>query len=267
MNRQITVIGAGISGLTLAYWLSKSDHDVLLLEKNNYAGGTMETEISDGFLFDRGPNSGLETTPLIREIVDDIGLTDEMVYASSEAKKRYILRHNTLWALPTGPGTFLNTKLFSKRAKLRLLAEPFIPKNSTDGEGYDTTVASFVRRRLGQEFLDYAVSPFISGVFAGDPEKLSIKSALPRLYNLEEQYGGLIKGMIKGKRERKKSGETSKQHARMFSFLHGMQSFPQAISRSLKDKPVYEAEVVAVRPIKKNIDGYTVIYNKDNKQY
>ncbi|MDH7605825.1 MAG: protoporphyrinogen oxidase, partial [Melioribacter sp.] len=120
----------------------------------------------------------------------------------------------------------------------------------------------FVRRRLGQEFLDYAIDPFVSGVFAGDPNKLSVKSAFPKLYRLEEVYGGLIKGMIKGAKERKQRAEQSKQSAKMFSFVNGMQSFPESIAKKLEANILYDCKVQSV---KKNLEGWNVFYEKDDQ--
>lgn len=227
---RITILGAGISGLATAHWLHRDGFDVTVLEAGDEPGGSMVTRREEGFLVDCGPNSGLDTTPLIQRLVEEVGLANEWVYANDAGGRRYILKRGRLHALPTGPGAFLKTKLFSAGAKCRLLAEPFIGKSD---DGYYQSIADFVRRRLGREFLDYAINPFCSGVFAGDPEKLSVKSAFPKLYRLEEVYGGLIKGMIKGAKERKARRETSKQHARMFSFTGGMQSFPKAIAMTL----------------------------------
>jgi len=260
MSTKIVIMGAGISGLAAAYWLHKDGFDVTVLEKSGGAGGTMETVREGGFLFDRGPNSGLETTPLIGKLVHDAGLQDEMVYADETGNKRYILRRNSLHALPAGPGSFIMTRLFSPRAKLRLLAEPFIGRSD---DGYYQSVAQFVRRRLGNEFLDYAVNPFVAGVFAGDPEKLSVKSAFPKLFRLEEEYGGLLKGMVKGARERKRRTETSKQSAKMFSFRSGMQTLPRAIGALLKDSVVYNADVTA---IERSGGGYLVRYRHGGRE-
>ena len=239
-KKKITVLGAGISGLATAHWLEKEDYDVTILESSFEPGGAMMTKFVDDFLVDFGPNSGLETTPKIKEIVDDIGLTDEMIYANQEGNIRYILKNDELVPLPTSPIKFITSKLFSTNAKLRLMKEPFIGKSE---DGYYQSIAQFVERRLGKEFLDNAIDPFVSGVFAGDPSKLSVKSAFPKLYRLEELYGGLIKGVIKGARERKKRKEDSKQNAKMFSFKKGMQSFPRAIANNLKGNIFYEAEI------------------------
>lgn len=242
MNKKIVVIGAGISGLATAHSLKKDGFNVTILESKKEAGGAMETIRENGFLIDFGPNSGLETTPLIRQLVDDVGLSDEMIYANESSNKRYILRDNELHTLPTSPPAFIKTKLFSTKAKFRVMAEPFIGKSE---DGYYQSMAQFVKRRLGQEFLDYAIDPFVSGVFAGDPNRLSVKSAFPKLYRLEEVYGGLVKGMIKGTRERRKRAEQSKQSAKMFSFLNGMQTFPKTIADKMKENIFYECRVMS----------------------
>jgi protoporphyrinogen/coproporphyrinogen III oxidase len=240
---KITILGAGISGLAAAFWLNRKGFEIAVLESAKEPGGSMVTRYEDGFLIDYGPNSGLETTPLIAKLVEQAGLKDEMIYASETSNKRYILRNNQLHALPTHPVAFLKTKLFSPKAKLRLLAEPFSRKSR---EGYYQSISEFVKRRLGREFLDYAVNPFVAGIFAGNPDRLSVQSALPKLYRLEELYGGLFKGLILGAKERKKRAEPSKQRARMFSFKRGMQSFPAAIADKLGSRIRYDCEVESV---------------------
>ena len=129
MKKKIVVLGAGISGLTIAYLLNKDGYDVTVLEKNEGPGGSIETKVENGFLFDRGPNSGLETHPLIGQLVEELGLQDELIYASKEAVRRYILRDNKLHPLPLNPVSLLKTDLFSGKAKLRLLGEPFIGRS------------------------------------------------------------------------------------------------------------------------------------------
>jgi protoporphyrinogen/coproporphyrinogen III oxidase len=261
MMKKITVLGAGISGLATSYWLDKDGFDVNILESKDCPGGSMESSSEDGFLIDYGPNSGLETTPLIRKLVDEIGLSDEMIYASEVSNKRYILRNNKLHVLPTNPNLFFKTKLFSVKGKLRLFGEPFIGKSD---DGYYQSIAEFVQRRLGKEFLEYAIDPFVSGVFAGDPYKLSVKSAFPKLYRLEEVYGGLIKGMIKGASERKKRNEESKQSAKMFSFINGMQSFPKTIAVRLKDKIEFGTKVLKAE--RNNANKWKIVYEKEGSQ-
>src|SRR4030065_684888 len=242
-QKKIVIIGAGISGLTTAYLLYKEGYDVVVLEQRDNVGGSIETVDANGFLFDRGPNSGLETTSLIQQLVKELNLESQFVYAKREGNKRYILRNGQLHALPMSPPAFFKTKLFSGKAKLRLLAEPFIGRSR---DGYYESIAEFVKRRLGKEFLDYAINPFVAGVYAGNPEDLSVKSAFPKLYELEEKYGGLIVGTIRGIRERKKRAEVSKQSARMFSFIDGMIALPKAIEKYFGNNILLSSEVTSI---------------------
>ncbi len=257
-TKKIVILGAGISGLATAYLLNKNGFDVYILEKKKEVGGSMESVYDNNFLFDRGPNSGLETTPLIGQLVEELDLKGQMVYANKKGNKRYILRNNRLHPLPMSPPAFLKTKLFSTSAKLRLMAEPFIGRSK---DGYYQSIADFVKRRLGKEFLDYAINPFVAGVYAGNPEDLSVKSAFPKLYELEEKYGGLIVGTIKSMKQRKQRAEKSKQSAKMFSFKDGMQAFPSAIAKYLENKVITSAEVNSI--IKKE-NGYLVNYKIGN---
>lgn len=224
----LIVIGAGISGLTAAFWAKRSGWEVTVLEAAPVPGGTMRTVHENGWLVETGPNSALETTPVFREMYALLGMESERRYANAESNKRYVLRGGRLYPIPMSPGAFLATRLWSTRGKLRLLKEPLIGRGTKE-----ETIAEFVERRLGRELLDYGINPFVAGVYAGSPEQLSVRSAFPKLYALEEKYGGLIKGMIKGARERKRRAEVAKDRARMFSFARGMQTFPDALARSL----------------------------------
>ncbi len=259
-NKKVVVIGAGISGLTAAHILHKVGYDVTTLEKNDKVGGSIETVVENGMLFDRGPNSALETTPIIAQLVEKLNLKDQFVYANKEGNKRYILRGGELHALPMSPPAFIKTKLFSGKAKLRLMKEPFIGK-STDG--YYQSIAEFVTRRLGSEFLDYAINPFVAGVYAGNPEDLSVKSAFPKLYALEEDYGGLIVGTIRSIRKRKKRREQSKQSAKMLSFKDGMHILPKAIAKNLGSRIKLNADVVSIR--KTGEGKFGVTYKNDGQ--
>jgi oxygen-dependent protoporphyrinogen oxidase len=235
---KVVIIGAGISGLTAAWRLRKLGVDVIVLEKQGEAGGTMRTLLDGDWMIESGPNSALETTPYFKQIFEELGISESMRYANNAAEKRYIMRDGNLHALPMSPGAFLSTNLWTLRGKLRLLKEPFVGRADKE-----ETIAEFVERRLGREFLDYAINPFVAGVYAGNPEHLSVRSAFPKLYALEEKYGGLIKGMIKGRRERKKRAEKAKDRARMFSFDKGMGVFPAAIAAHLGDAIKYNCTV------------------------
>jgi oxygen-dependent protoporphyrinogen oxidase len=230
MDCDVVVVGAGISGLATAFHLQRTGRSVRVFEAAPRAGGVIGTRRRDGCLLETGPNSTLDTTPLIGELLDAAGLAGERVDATAVAARRFVLRGGRLVALPTSPGAFLATSLFSLGAKLALVCEPFVAPCPPDRE---ESVAGFVRRRLGAEFLDYAIEPFVAGVYAGDPERLSLRAAFPRLHALEQRYRSLIRGQIFGVRERARNRERAKNTASSFSFRNGMQTLTDALARAL----------------------------------
>ncbi len=248
LKKKVAIIGGGISGLTAAFWLKSNGIDVKLFEKNDRVGGSIRTEIKEGFLVEYGPNSTLDTTPLIDKLLDELGILEEKVLATRESDKRYILRAGKIFPLPMGPGAFLTSKLFTKSAKFRLMKEPFIKSKANAHE----TIAEFTHRRLGQEFLDYAINPFVAGVFAGDPQMINVKTAFPRLYELEQRYGSLIKGAMKSSRQRKKSREKSKRSAKTFSFNNGMQTLTDAIYSKINSDVSLNSNIEEIVQIQEN---------------
>ena len=251
LDADVVVVGAGLSGLTTAFRLAQQGVRPRVVESAARPGGVIGSVRRDGVLYERGPNSGLDTTPLINELLAAAGIADERVDASAEAARRYILRDGRLAALPTSPPAFFATRLFSWRAKLALLREPFVKAAAADAE---ETIAAFVRRRLGAEFLDYAIEPFVAGIYAGDPDKLSVPAAFPRLFALEQKYGSLIRGQIIGARERKKSAEKAKNAAVSFSFREGMQTLTDALARGL---PIEHG--VRAAGLRREVDGTFVL--------
>ncbi len=244
INVDVAVIGAGISGLATAHFLKKQGVKTVVLEKNNRPGGSIQTVQQDGFLIEYGPNSTLDTSPILHELFRDLGIESELEYANEHSKNRYIVRSGKLHPLPLSPGAFLKTRLFSTSAKLRLLKEPFIKASDPTVE---ESLADFVQRRLGREFLDFAIDPFVAGVYAGLPEQLSVQIALPKLYALEQNYGSLIKGTILGIRERKKRQEVSKQSARLFSFRRGMQQIIDQLQQELGENLFLQVRLESLR--------------------
>ncbi len=226
----VVVVGAGISGLVAGFELARAGRDVVVVERGERAGGVIGTQERDGALYELGPNSTLDTSPVINDLLQRAGILEQRVNASAIASRRFIVRDGEPIALPTSPGAFLTTRAFTLRAKLRLAREPFIPPAPPETE---ESIAQFVRRRLGNEFLDYAIDPFVAGIYAGDPNAISVPAAFPRLHALEQKYGSLIKGQIKGARERKRNAEQAKNTAGSFSFLRGMQTLPDGLARAL----------------------------------
>ncbi len=258
-SKSVVVIGAGISGLCVAYWLMKRGASVTVLEKDSEPGGTMRTVRDDGWLIETGPNSALETTPLFEQLFQELGIAEQKIYADPASARRYIVRRGRLLAIPMSPTTFLTSSLWSIGGKLRLLKEPFVGRARSE-----ESVADFVRRRLGREFLDYAINPFVAGVYAGNPEDLSVRAAFPKLYSLEEKYGGLIKGAIKSRQERKQRKEVAKNRAELFSFANGMQTLPKALAAGLGNSIKLNASVNHIVPMRAGkFPIYTISYSQD----
>jgi oxygen-dependent protoporphyrinogen oxidase len=244
----VVIVGAGISGLVSAFGLKERGAKVELLEAAPRGGGVIGTRHRNGALVEHGPNSTLDTSPLINELLDRLGIRGERIATAADAAKRFVVREGKLVALPTTPGAFFTTPAFSLGAKLRLLREPFIDAAPA---GTEESIAAFVRRRLGAEFLDYGIDPFVSGVYAGDPERISVSAAFPRLHALEQKYGSLIKGQILGMRERGKSAEKTKSTAGSFSFRRGMQTLTDALTNAVG----HIETGVHVRRIERGADG------------
>lgn len=230
MKGTVCIIGGGITGLTAAHRLVREGVSVKLFEAGDRPGGVIRTTREKGFLAEHGPNSILLTSPVIMDVIADAGLSDRVARPGDVASTRYIVRDKKPVPLPASPQKFLTTPLFSARAKLRLLAEPFIGRAPAH---LDESLGDFVRRRIGREFLDYAINPFVAGVYAGDPEKLSVRHSFPKLHELEQKYGSLIRGQIMGRRERKNRAEVGKNEAGMISFDEGLQLLPDTLAAAL----------------------------------
>ena len=222
----VAVIGAGITGLTAAFRLQRAGIPVVLHEASDRSGGAIRSVRQGGYLAEGGPNTILETSPLIAELVREVGLEGRVLRPDPDSEARFLVRGRRPVALPSSPFGFLTTPLFTPLAKLAILREPFLPRRTDSTE---ESVAQFVTRRLGREFLDRAVDAMVAGIYAGDPEKLSVTQAFPKLAALEERYGSLLRGQILGARDRRKSGEVAKDRAPKLSFDEGLEVLPLSL--------------------------------------
>jgi protoporphyrinogen/coproporphyrinogen III oxidase len=241
------IIGAGISGLTAAYYLKKAGRDVLLIESSDRAGGVIQSLDAEGFIVERGPNS-LRGTHEFLDLAEELGMTDELVTGDPKAPA-YVYFNGELHPVPMSPPALVKTKLLSTAGKLRLLGEPFVRRRADAGE---ESLASFVRRRLGDEILERLVAPFVSGVYAGDAERLSVQASFARLAELEAQSGSLVRGAIKAARvaRKNKAAEKPKRSLRPYrlcSFRHGLEQLPQRLAQQLGASLLTEARVSAIR--------------------
>ncbi len=254
--KKIIIIGGGISGLTTAYWLQKYGFDVTILEKEKRAGGSIRTEKENGYLIECGPNSTLDVFQEVDDLCTELNIIEQKILADRTNKNRYVVRDGRLRLLPTSPSQFFTTDLWTLRGKLRLMGEPFIRQYR---DTLEESIASFVVRRTGQEFLDYAIDPFVTGVYAGNPERLSLKSCFPKMYSLEQGYGGLVRGALFGRKKQ----EGPKRKMRLISFRDGLQTLPDAIAGTLGDHFIGECAVTAVRRTR---DGFEVVAEKGGEQ-
>ena len=250
--KSVAVIGAGITGLTAAFYLKRKGIPVTVYEASGRAGGVIQSVRKDGYLAEFGPNTILETSPKISQLIRDAELESRRLDSASKAEARYVVRYQRPIAMPGSPLGFFTTRLFTAKAKLAVLREPFVPARR---DGREESVAQFVQRRLGQEFLDHAIDALVAGVYAGDPYKLSVQQAFPKLAQLEARYGSLIKGQILGARERKQRGEVAKERAAKFSFDEGLQVLPDRLRERLNDAVRFNT---SVRAFTKTASGWTL---------
>jgi len=241
--KKVCVIGGGISGLCVAYQLKKKGVEVLLFERNAACGGNIQTERNGDFLIEWGPNSTLVSNHLF-ELIAELGLLEAVATANATAKKRYVLKKDNLHSLPLKIAQIIGTNIFSTRTKFKLLREPFVKSKSPENE----SVAEFFRRRFGQEVVDYAVDPFVSGIFAGNPDKLSVKYAFPSLFQMEKDYGSILKAFVLGKKE-KPSGFLPKGISRTVSFKDGMRTLTDKLAENLRDEIRTETEILKIEKV------------------
>ena len=211
------IIGAGISGLSLAYFLEKRNKPCLLFEASAKAGGYIQSERIGDYLLEYGPNTLLADSSLVG-FVKEIGLKKELIATEPVSNNRFIYKDGCYRKLPTKPLALFSSNFFSWKAKLSILLELFHKSIGAPNE----TIADFFSRHFDKEILDYVVDPFVSGIYAGDPEQLLMEKTFPELLALEKQYGSILKGFI---RSRKKLARKT-----TYSFANGMQTLPQALS-------------------------------------
>ena len=224
-EKKVAIIGAGITGLTTAFYLKAAGIPFHIFEKASRTGGVIETVKKDGFVFEKGPNSGVLANTETVEFFEELKNHCSPEPARPEAEKRLIWKNGKWHSLPSGIIGGITTPLFTWRDKFRLLGEPFRKK----GTNPDETLSEMVIRRMGQSFLDYAIDPFILGIYAGDPAYIVPKYALPKLYQLEQDYGSFIGGAIK-KRKEKKSAAEKKVTRKIFSVEGGLQELTNTLT-------------------------------------
>jgi oxygen-dependent protoporphyrinogen oxidase len=233
---QVTVIGGGISGLACAYRLQQLGLPFTLLEAEDRVGGVIGSVERNGFLFDSGPQS-FQGTDALLDLVRQLGIEDKLQRADPKAS-RFVLLHGHLREIPMSPKALLTSSLLGAGSRLKLISEALRKSRPPDK---DESVASFVRRKFGHEILEYLVSPFVSGVYAGDPEQLSLRAAFPSLDEWERKYGSVLRGAMKSQ-PAKQTGPPP-----LCSFDRGMGTLTQALAKSLGQNVRASARAVTLR--------------------
>ena len=244
----LCVVGGGISGLAAAWAAHSRGWTVRVVETSRTVGGKVRTEQRDGYLVESGPQSFLGSHDAVWRLVDELGLQDEVIRAQPPGH-RYVYRTRRARQLPEGPGSLLTGDYLSLGGKLRMLAEPFVLGDARDGD----SVMTFAQRRLGREAAQYLVTPFVSGIWAGDPDRLGARDAFPRLWQWEHDAGSVAIGALLGWSLRRRGAEGESGHRRrgVFGLRQGFGSLPRALAAALPQGSVHtRCQVTAVEPLR-----------------
>jgi protoporphyrinogen/coproporphyrinogen III oxidase len=231
--KRVAIIGAGISGLTTAWKLRHGGAEVVVFDPAEQAGGVIRSIRHEGYLLELGPNTVLVKGGELAELIEGAGLKEEVQDPQPHARKRFILHQGRPVAAPSSPWSFLASPLLDVAGKLRLLSEPF----RSAGTSGDESVSAFFSRRLGSEAVDHLIDPFVSGIYAGDPVRLSARFCFPKLWEWERGAGSLVRGALRNR----KSGSVA---PRMLSFREGLQELPRRLATLLG--PCWRREKVDV---------------------
>jgi oxygen-dependent protoporphyrinogen oxidase len=249
--RRVLIVGGGISGLALAYRLEqpKPNLEVTVLEQQTRVGGTIHTAMRDGFRVEAGPNGFLDNKPFVFDLCQKLGLGERLVPASDAAgRNRFLLLDGKLRKLPSGLLSFLTTGVVGWRTKLALLLERLQPRRTDPG---DESIDAFARRRVGQEAAETLVDAFVTGIYAGDPQLLSLAASFPRLAALERDYGSVLRGLSQIRRkqraEAKASGQPTQRTGKMWSFREGLSLLIETLRERLRRPPLVGVAVHAIR--------------------
>jgi len=260
---KVIIAGGGLSGLSLAWFLKelRPGWEVLVLESEARAGGKAWTIKEDGFVCEKGVNGVLDNKPSTLALAARLGL--EPLKSNNAASRRFVIKNRHLVQLPASPAQFLTSKLLSLPGRLRVLAEALVSKGDISK---DESLADFARRRLGKEAFKYLIDPMATGIYAGDPERLSLRSCFPRIHELERDYGSLIRAMIKLQREARKKGKKGPGAGPggvLTSFATGMNELVDALVRALGPAVRLNSSVAS---ISKQNTGWRV-FLKDGEEF
>lgn len=255
--KHVVILGAGISGLSLAWFLKKrfAELKITIIEKTSTAGGWIQTINHDGFLFEKGPRSirskGVAQKTL--ELIEELSLQDQVIAASPVAKTRYLWSHGKLRSLPQGLFSFFTSSTTRHLVKA-FLQEPFVAK----GNENDESIASFISRRLGKQVADELIDPVVSGIFAGDIDRLSMRACFPNMHSWEKQHGSIVKGAIFGGKKESAINPSPfvKQMDKVpiFSFLGGVQTLTDGLASQLTSHILFSTKVKSLSKLSSGVE-------------
>jgi protoporphyrinogen/coproporphyrinogen III oxidase len=268
---KVVIVGAGISGLALAYRLTKllPQAEIAVLEERSRPGGTAWTERLQGFQVEIGPNGFLDTKPSTMNLCRELGLEDRLIPASEvSSRSRFLFVDGKLQALPRGIVSFLRSDILSWRGKAALLAEPFRRRKRNPIE---ESIDAFARRRFGREAAETLVDAIVTGVHAGDPVLLGARATFPRLVAFEEQYGSVLRGFLRAAKQRRdeKAAESRSRSksSSMWSFREGVRVLIETLASALPTEPVFGVRVQRLlRQRPDGLPGWTV-YGEGNASW
>ena len=254
----VAIIGAGISGLTCGYYLKRAGLNIAVIEAS-HAGGAVRSHRVGPYLLEAGPNSLRGNSKELLQLIDDLELAGELIESSPAAKKRYLYRDGALLPTPSSLLDAITSPLIPIREKLKFLREPFIAPTTKP----DESIRDFASRRISPWFADNIIDPVITGIYAGDISRLSTRSSFPKMWELEQMHGSLIKGAIAGKRGKKSNASNGKPKG-IFSFRDGLHTLTDALRQRLENSMV---EGLTVTEIQRTESGYHLVGpNLDAKQ-
>ena len=245
----IIILGSGISGLTLGFYLQKKNKDFLIFDSSKSSGGNISTENTKGFICENGPNTVLINNENVKDLISDLKIKNDVIYPNNNNNKRFLIKKGKLIKIPQSFGQFIKSNILSLGAKIRIFFEIFIKKSDNNFSVYD-----FFKRRFGKEFHDVLIEPFLTGVYAGNTRKMNIKHVLKKIWDLEQNYGSVILGFIK-----KKSRNIS---PKSFNFKNGLSDLTNTIHLKIKDKIKLNSKITSISKIG---NLYEITVNNDIK--
>lgn len=236
----IAILGGGISGLSAAFELKKANKEFVLLESAEKVGGKILSSQEQGFTLEHGPNTVLINNLETKKLIQELELWDELIFPEEKASSnRFVLKNGKIEPFPSGLKKMLKSNLFSFSTLKAILKEPFNKsKSATD----DESLAAFVERRLGKQILDDFITPFVTGIYAGDPYRMSAKYTMNLLKEAEEKHGSIIKGafkMMKAKKLENEKNGLPKQ--KIFTFKKGLQQLIAALQHKVQNEIQWSA--------------------------